>query len=309
MLTGISGLVLGVALIAGLLWQLSVRQLARESNLVETAAGPVEYAASGDPRDASVLFVHGSPGGYDQLLPLARRVSRRGYRAVTVSRPGYLRTPQSAGRTPEEHADVLAATVEVLDLGPVVVAGVSGGGPSTLQLALRHPELVHGVVLICAVTLRDPEGQPRPEDVRTFGLDWDLGALAARWSPSIALGLLGIDDPDERRRLLADEETTESVRYLFQSMGFSSRRTGYRTDMLSLATDNRSPPLSSLETPVLLLHGSDDPNVPLEHSQYVASQAPHADLRVLDGAGHTFFVLRRAWLDEQLFDFLEAVTN
>lgn len=302
-------LALVVVLGTVLLWQLTVRRLVAESTIAETPLGPIEYAAFGQPRQPAVLFVHGSPGGYDQLLPLAQSVASRGYRGLTVSRPGYLRTPQAVGTTPEEQADALAALLRSLDLGAVVVTGVSGGGPSTLQLALRHPDLVRGVVLICAVTLRYRDGDPDPKAVSSFDLRWDLGALAGRWSPAFGLRLLGVDDRRQRRALLADETTAAAVRYLFQSLGFSARRRGYGADMLAIEWNDLDYPLASLDKPILLLHGSEDRNVPLAHSQKVASQAPRAELRILEGAGHAFFILQRGWVETQLFDFLDRISQ
>lgn len=302
--TGAAGVALTAVVLVAALWWLAAGRLNRESELVETASGPVEVATLGRPGAPPILFLHGSPGGYDQLLPLARTMADFGYRAFAVSRPGYLRTPQGLGATPQQHADAMAGLLDVLGVDPVVVVGISGGGPSTLQLALRHPSKVRALILICPVTQRQRTGEPDPAEVTEFDLAWDLGALAARWSPAIGLRLLGVADPAQRRRLLRDAATRESVAYLFQSIGFSGRRRGYGTDMLSFGWDDLDYALSTLEVPILLLHGSEDENVPLEHSQRVADQAPLADLRVLDGAGHAFFVLRRDWLDAQILDFL-----
>ncbi|MDA8020993.1 MAG: alpha/beta hydrolase [Thermoanaerobaculia bacterium] len=305
---GLLGLTVAITLAIALLWWLSVRQIVAESEVVETAAGPVEVSRLGEAAGQSILLVHGSPGGYDQLLPLARALSAHGHHSVAMSRPGYLRTPLSVGRTPEEQADAMAALVRELDLAPVVVVAVSGGGPSTLQLALRHPELVRGVVLICAVTSRFREGEPDPDQVRAFDLAWDLGALAGRWSPGTGLQFLGVSDSERRSTLLANEETAAAVRYLFQSMGFNSRRHGgYRNDVLTMDWNDLDYPLESLRAPVLLLHGADDVNVPLAHSRKVADRAPDAALRVLEGAGHAFFVVEREWLEAQIADFLQKL--
>lgn len=304
------GLVLLLALAAAavaVLWQLGLRALATESRMADTARGPVEYAAFGDPERPPLLLVHGSPGGYDQLVPLARQLAASGYRAVTVSRPGYLRTPQSVGRTPEEQADALAGLLGALDLGPVVVVGISGGGPATLQLALRHPAKVRAVILLGAVTLRFRDGEPDPAQVTEFGLGWDLGGLAGRWFPSLGLRLLGVSDGRERQQLLADPATRETVRYLFQSLGFSAHRRGYVNDTLTVDWNDLEYPLETIAVPVLLLHGSEDTNVPLAHSLKVAERAPHADLRVLEGGGHTFFVLQREWMEEQILQFLQTL--
>ncbi len=287
------------------MWWAGLRQVLSESAIVETRLGPVEYAAVGEGPD--VLLIHGSPGGYDQLLPLARSLAGRGYRAVTVSRPGYLRTPQEVGSTPPQHADALAALVDALELRRVLLIGVSGGGPTTLQLALRHPQKVRGVVLICAVSSRLREGDPDPEAVREFDFMWDLGALIARFFPSRGLRLLGVTEAVELERHLADPATVEAVRYLFQSLGFSRRRRGYAQDMLAVEWSDLHYPLELIEAPTLVLHGSEDANVPLSHGEHVASSIPGAQLRVLDGAGQAIFVLQHRWIEDQVDTFLSKI--
>lgn len=51
------------------------------------------------------------------------------------------------GFTVEDMADDTAALVRALDLGPVHVAGFSGGSVTAQHLALRHPQLVRSLVL------------------------------------------------------------------------------------------------------------------------------------------------------------------
>ena len=55
-------------------------------------------------------------------------------------------------------ADDAAAVLRSLDTGPAIVVGYSMGGPIAQLLALRHPELVAGLVL--SATARDFRGAP-----------------------------------------------------------------------------------------------------------------------------------------------------
>ncbi len=73
---------------------------------VITARGPVEYAVFAE--GPAVIALHGAMGGYDQGLILARTIGPPGYRYVAVSRPGYLGTPLTGGRSSEEQADLCA---------------------------------------------------------------------------------------------------------------------------------------------------------------------------------------------------------
>jgi pimeloyl-ACP methyl ester carboxylesterase len=99
-------------------------------------------------KGAPVIFVHGSlsDGGYwsDQIGEFAKR-----YRAIAYSRrynyPN--NNPAYAGYSAVVDAEDLAAFINALHLGRVVVIGHSYGALTALFLAARHPELVRALVL------------------------------------------------------------------------------------------------------------------------------------------------------------------
>ena len=89
-------------------------QLNAGSEVVDTSCGPIEFARSGSP--PFVIQLHGTPGGYDQSIPLGTPFLEAGMGSISVSRPGYLRTPIDVGRTPAEQADALAALLDSLQI-------------------------------------------------------------------------------------------------------------------------------------------------------------------------------------------------
>jgi 2-hydroxy-6-oxonona-2,4-dienedioate hydrolase len=121
-------------------------RVAAGSRMLETASGPIEYAEAGEGQP--VLVIHGAGGGYDQGLDLAAGLVRYGYRVITVSRFGYLRTPLPRDASPAAQADAHAAVLDALHIPRCAVFGVSAGGPSALQLALRHPDRVTALILM-----------------------------------------------------------------------------------------------------------------------------------------------------------------
>src|SRR5688572_20458958 len=58
-------------------------------SLLQTSCGLVEYAEMGT--GSPVLSIHGTGGGWDQGLFIARGLIDRGYRVIAPSRYGYLR--------------------------------------------------------------------------------------------------------------------------------------------------------------------------------------------------------------------------
>lgn len=148
-------LVLLVLLVAasGLAYAIFKRDMARayrhvtgETQIFISDCGPVEYALRGGGQ--TILLVHGAGGGFDQALSIGQPFLSAGYRVLAPSRFGYLRSAFPADPSPARQADVLAQLVRHLDLGPVVVVGVSAGAHSALELALRHPGILDALILI-----------------------------------------------------------------------------------------------------------------------------------------------------------------
>jgi len=63
----------------------------RGSFLVNTDAGPIEYAERGT--GIPLLSIHGAGGGFDQGLTNAIEFAGENFRIIAPSRFGYLRTP------------------------------------------------------------------------------------------------------------------------------------------------------------------------------------------------------------------------
>lgn len=80
-----------------------------------------------------------------------------------MDRRGCGRSPAPNTQTsPRQHADDVAALAEALHIDDAVVIGHAGGGPSTLELARRHPYLVRALVLVDAGLYRGvSEGQAK----------------------------------------------------------------------------------------------------------------------------------------------------
>jgi pimeloyl-ACP methyl ester carboxylesterase len=53
-----------------------------------------------------------------------------------------------------------------------------------------------------------------------------------------------------------------------------------------LTQKDRRPALGSLSIPTLVIHGSDDPLVPVECGKNTAAATPGAKLMIIDGMGH-----------------------
>ena len=117
----------------------------RGTAFVRIAAGP-----AGAP---TVLLLHGLMATADLNWSLAVPALAARFNVVAPDLRGHGRGLSTARFSGEECADDLAAIVQALELGRVIVVGYSLGGLIAQLFVRRHPEMVAGIVL-CATASR-----------------------------------------------------------------------------------------------------------------------------------------------------------
>ena len=294
--------------------------LEAQSAVAQTRAGPVEYASRGD--GPAVLVLHGGFGGFDQGQMFLPGLTESGFRVIAPSRPGYLRTPLATGETNEEQADAMAALLDTLGIRRAAVVGISAGGPVALQFALRHPDRTAALVLACAITMKTaPIIQPDRNWLTRWGLHSralaDLGSWRgeqmARESPrqavAFALHACSLAPRAQRVRLvdgvLADPEQFASFRQLMDSLiPLSARLPGLRNDYRRI-TQLADLPFEHVRAPTLIIHGTLDKAVTVEHARLAAARIPNAAFCELRGADHLLmFGPHRNEVKKTVADFL-----
>lgn len=273
-------------------------QLARleaESSMLETAQGPVEYRKYGT--GPAVLVVHGSPGGYDQGYAVSRLIESDKLTFIAVSRPGYLRTPLAVGTTPEAQADLYAALLDALGIEQAAIIGISGGGPSSIQFALRHPDRCSGLVMISGVAYRYSELERREgwSAVRLL-----LTQIYARVTIFDPLLYLLVSLASLRSNRLASQELARTLTM------YHLRKAGLVNDMDQFAV-MPAYPLEQIKAPTFVVHGNADDEVPFDHAELLMQKVPHAKLLAIEGGNHIAFYIHASTVMPVLRTFLEAL--
>jgi pimeloyl-ACP methyl ester carboxylesterase len=267
------------------------------AQVVETAAGPMEYAERG--QGPPILSVHGGPGGYDQGLALGEFFRVNGFKTIAVSRPGYLKTPIATGRTPEEQADALAALLDALKIEKIPAIGASAGGPSTYLLAARHPSRVSCLLEVDSVCL-EYKIDVTPLEEKLFlsrtGI-WLMNFFMDHFPESTVKGLLKAESTLDRqemalraKEIVQDEAKFAFLKLLMATMSerFQERQEGLHNDLEQFAAITQLD-LAPITCPTLIIHGTADKDVPPRHGEYAQATIAGAELYWIDGGSHVGF--------------------
>ena len=273
--------------------------LTTQPHVLQTAAGPVEYAERG--QGPALLAVHGSPGGYDQGLGLGEFFRVNGFKIIAPSRPGYLGTPLATGRTPEEQADALAALLDSLKMEKIPVIAVSGGGPSSYLLAARHPDRVSCLLEINSVCQKY-EHDITPLEKKLFlskAGHW-LGRFFLDHFPGpMVKYLLKAESTLDRQAIAVmakeirqDPGKFAFLKFLMATVGehLRERQDGLLNDVAQIAAITQLD-LASISCPTLIIHGSADLRVSPRHGEYAKASIAGAEFYWIKGGAHTGFWL------------------
>lgn len=107
------------------------------------------YVSIGDTTNRTLMFVHGSPGSWDNFLGfLADDSLLNSFRIIAIDRPGF---GNSGDGIPERSLSVQAELIsEVLkrEHTTAILIGHSFGGPVIVQMAVDDPEIVDGLIIV-----------------------------------------------------------------------------------------------------------------------------------------------------------------
>lgn len=281
--------------------QQQIAKLAEGSVVVETDRGVIEYAETGS--GPVILAIHGSPGGY-AIGENGAFWDQAGFRYLSLSRPGYLRTPLAVGKTFEEQADAYAALLDALAIEKVTIIASSGGGPSGLQFALRHPERCSSLILISAVVQRlefNDAGRTVINIESTSLGSWLLETLI-RENPALVFSSV---DPS----LASNGDPNQYDEYVDVALGafpMGPRREGWMNDFEQFA-QLPDYPLAGITCPTLIVHGDGDANAPISGAEHAAATIPDAIFLKLEG-GHLALITNRDEIMSQMKEFVESHT-
>jgi 2-hydroxy-6-oxonona-2,4-dienedioate hydrolase len=261
------------------------RALAFKGRVARTGHGPVEYASEGTGQP--VLFIHGAGGGFDQGLAVASGLFPR-HQVIAPSRFGYLGTPLPQDASPAAQADAHAALLDAIGIRRAIVAGVSAGGPSAVELALRHPERVAALILLVPMGYAPGHAPGVPSTpanemvlrIIYAGADF-LYWTALRVARRTLVRFMGVEPSLEAQAPPAERQRIASI--MAGVLPLSRRLAGLRNDASIVL---HPLPLGRISAPTLIITARDDLYNTLPAAAHLADRTPSSKLVVLEHGGH-----------------------
>ena len=272
--------------------QAASAKAAQGSVLVNTRCGPIEYQEAGT--GTPLLMIHGSGGGHDQGMAFAGKLAQRGIRVIAVSRFGYLRTPMPLDASLAAQADAHVCLFDALGINKAAVAGGSAGGPSALQMAIRHPDRVSALVLLVPLTYK-PNTQA------------DSAKPLAPWAEALLMRLIGSDfvfwaalhvgrdqviryvlgTPPELVSAASPPEQARINAMIGSILPVSQRKAGLASDSV-LGKSLGPAALDKVRAPTLIISARDDGYGTFASAQYTASEIKDAKFIGFEQGGHVW---------------------
>ena len=213
----------------------------------------------------------------DELAPLAHALSAH-FQVWHVHRPGYgAHARPVVRRSIADDADLVAAVTGELVGGPAHLVGASYSAAVLLTLASRHP----GAVRSLALVEPPPFGTDAAADFRDATRGLVAAHAEAETSHALETIMRLVDGPGWRAN--AERDLPGSVAAMERDA-----QTFFESDLPALlAWTFTDADAAGLDSPVLLVGGSDSSRWFAEMLDRLGSVLPRSARTTIDGAGHT----------------------
>lgn len=249
---------------------------------------PIRYEDSGGDGPA-VLFCHGFLMDRTMFAPQVEALAPD-VRCIRFDARGFGGTPVNGPFTYWDLADDAVGLLDHLGIGSAVLVGMSQGGFLVLRAALRHPDRVHGLVLIDTDAATD-DAETKAGYREMFDTWFEHGPVDEL--VETVAGLILGEDPELRRTWIRKwkEIPPERLRRPVECL---------------LERDDVSDRLEDITCPALVVHGEEDVSIPMARAEALDDGLPNsAGIVRVPGAAHAPNLSHPEVVNPPLRSFLE----
>jgi len=221
------------------------------------------------------VFIHGAGGTHK----VWRYQTSAFQKSIAVDLPGH---PRGKGcDTISEYAEFVIQEIVKGKLTSPVLVGHSMGGAIGIEIALAHPQLLSGIVLVGSGSRLRVTPVIKDEVTRDYA---HAAEVIAEWAYSPTT-----DAKLKRASVQELLEVPAAVTY---------------GDFQACDRFDRMSEISRIVLPTLIVCGEDDALTPIKYSQYMKDRIPNARLVIIPRAGHSVMLEKPEELNAALRSFI-----
>lgn len=253
-----------------------------------------------------IVLLHGAFGGVEDFEATLMPLLRGRHRVIAIDRPGHGWSDRVRGaiNDPAVQADAIGRSLRALGLERVNLVGFSYGGSVALTLALREPQMVRRLILINAPSY----GWGTGTSPVYWMARWPVIGPLFRHTLAVPLGTWAQASSIER--VFAPAQPTESFASSPAALALTPERFLANAEDFCVLDEflaAQEPRYPTLEPRTLLIAAPLDRVVGYHiHSKRLASDAPHAKLIAIEGAGHAMLFTHPERLAQEIARFVAA---
>jgi pimeloyl-ACP methyl ester carboxylesterase len=183
----------------------------------------------------------------------------------------------------EDMADDAAGVLDALGIAQAHIVGASMGGMIAQIVAAKHAQKTKSLVSIMSTTGRRDLPQGKPEALAAITTPPASTAredrIAAGMNVWRVIGSPGFPATDAELRAIVEQAMDRAP---YDPAGIA------RQLVAILASPPRNEILKNVRCPAMVMHGADDPLVPLEGGRDTAASIPGCELVIVPGMAHDF---------------------
>lgn len=225
----------------------------------------ISYTEENPEATTALVFLHGWQSSAQAWNGVIAKLSEVNVRILALDLPGFGASPLPKNTWGvSEYAEMVVEFIQKLGLKNVVLVGHSFGGRIGIKLAASNPMAISKLILVDAAGIRNDN------------LTKKLKVLAAKTvKPLFELPIIR-NFKSQAYRAIGAVDLADSG--------------ALKETFLKTINEDLSTFLPQIQTPTLLIWGSDDTETPVEYGEIMNRLIPNSKLVILDGAGHFSFI-------------------
>lgn len=251
-----------------------------------------------------VILIHGWPLSNEMWEYQIEFLVQHNFRVIAYDRRGFGKSSQPwNGYDYDTLTDDLSEIIEQLQLENVTLVGFSMGGGEIVRYFSRHQGkgvvkavLISSIIPFLLKTDDNPEGRPKEKtEITAASIKEDRIGFLDNFG-KIFFGINIVNKP----------LSTPLLEYYRNLCSVASPRATLQCAESLNTTDFRDE-LHTIQVPTLIIHGTDDKNVPIEvSSEKTAKAIKNNTFIVYEGAPHGLFYTEKDKLNKDLLEFLNS---